>query len=104
MVGLTFILLSFYFTHFKSFIFDLFLDLGEVLGALCKKVGPEIYGNVKDQILHGIRSNLERDMPTGEGEHDHDDVSNLVQKLSTSPGSIERVSLMYKTEHTCTEI
>lgn len=59
---------------------------GEVLGALCKKVGPETYGDVKDQILQGIRSNLEREMPSGEEDDGKDDVEKLVQKLSSSPG------------------
>ena len=59
---------------------------GEVLGALCKKVGPETYGDVKDQILQSIRSNLEREMPSGEEDDGRDDVEKLVQKLSSSPG------------------
>jgi hypothetical protein len=59
---------------------------GEVLGTLCKKVGPETYGDVKDQILHGIHSNLEREMPSSEEDDGKDDVEKLVQKLSSSPG------------------
>ena len=59
---------------------------GEVLGTLCKKVGPETYGDVKDQILQGIRSNLEREMPSSEEDDGKDDVEKLVQKLSSSPG------------------
>lgn len=65
---------------------------GEVLGALCRKVGPETYGNVKDQILQGIRSNLERDLPTGD-EDDDNDVDKLMQKLSSSPSGEKRVSV-----------
>ncbi|CAG5132048.1 unnamed protein product [Candidula unifasciata] len=33
---------------------------GELLGVLCKFKGPEVYERCKDQILEGIRSNLER--------------------------------------------
>jgi hypothetical protein len=37
-------------------------------------VGPETYGDVKDQILQGIRSNLEREMPSSEEDDGKDDV------------------------------
>lgn len=68
--------------------------IGEVLGALCKKVGPETYGNVKDQILQGIRSNLERDLPVDD-EDDANDVDKLMQKLGSSPGSEKVHVLLY---------
>ncbi|RUS77404.1 hypothetical protein EGW08_014850, partial [Elysia chlorotica] len=33
---------------------------GELLGVLCKAIGTEVYDRCKDQMLGGIRSNLER--------------------------------------------
>lgn len=66
---------------------------GEVLGALCKKVGPEIYEDVKDKILYGIRSNLERDMQLGGENSESEEVDKLVQKLSSSPGGERRLSV-----------
>ena len=66
---------------------------GEVLGTLCKKVGPETYGDVKDQILQGIHSNLEREMPSSEEDDGKDDVEKLVQKLSSSPGGEKRINI-----------
>lgn len=36
--------------------------------------------------MNGIRSNLEREMPTGNEHQNDDDVEKLVEKLSSSPG------------------
>ena len=53
------------------------------MGALCKKVGPEIYNRSKSVILEGIKSNLERESLTESGKDDESE--NLVSKLSSSP-------------------
>ncbi|XP_071164390.1 uncharacterized protein [Mytilus edulis] len=79
--------------HLDDNEFRVRIAAGEVLGALCKKIGPEIYGDVKDQILNGIRSNLEREMPTGDEHQNDDDVEKLVEKLSSSPGGEKRINV-----------
>ncbi|XP_064602415.1 uncharacterized protein LOC135468221 [Liolophura sinensis] len=55
---------------------------GEVMGALCSRVGPEIYGLYKDVILQGVRSNLERDLSLLEPmTSSQEDTEKLVEKL-----------------------
>ena len=65
------------------------------MGALCKKVGPEIYNRSKSVILEGIKSNLERESLTESGKDDEAETENLVSKLSSSPsvGFLCRFSL-----------
>ncbi|XP_033735448.1 uncharacterized protein LOC117323982 isoform X2 [Pecten maximus] len=59
---------------------------GEVLGALCKKVGPEIYNRSKTIILDKISVNLERDPMMEVDKNEHEEASKLMEKLSSSPG------------------
>ncbi|XP_060077620.1 uncharacterized protein LOC132557146, partial [Ylistrum balloti] len=59
---------------------------GEVLGALCKKVGPEIYNRSKTVILDKISVNLERDPMMEVDKTEHDETTKLMEKLSSSPG------------------
>ncbi|KAK7507023.1 hypothetical protein BaRGS_00001874 [Batillaria attramentaria] len=65
---------------------------GEVLGALCAKLGPEIYSRTKSKILEGIQSNLERQPLSETGHMEHEDAEKLVEKLSSSPSNLRRVS------------
>ncbi|XP_025103889.1 uncharacterized protein LOC112569974 [Pomacea canaliculata] len=65
---------------------------GEVLGALCRTLGPQIYGRIKSQILEGIRSNLERQPITESGMMEQENMEKLVEKLSSSPSSPRRTS------------
>ncbi|XP_041353501.1 uncharacterized protein LOC121371570 [Gigantopelta aegis] len=72
---------------------------GEVMGALCKLVGSDVYSESKLVILEGIRSNLER-------QPGHEEAEKLVEKLgqSTSPiepgarrGSLEATEIFHDT-------
>ncbi|XP_077991642.1 uncharacterized protein LOC144445871 [Glandiceps talaboti] len=61
------------------------LAAGEMMGALCRRTGPEIYLSSKDIILEGIQSNLERQAMS---ESSHDEMKQaeaLMEKLSSSP-------------------
>ncbi|KAK7103966.1 uncharacterized protein [Littorina saxatilis] len=60
---------------------------GEMLGALCTKLGPQIYSRTRSKILDGIQSNLERQPVTESGQEEQEDMSKLVEKLSSSPDS-----------------
>lgn len=52
------------------------------MGALCSRVGPEIYGQYKDVVLQGVRSNLERDLSLLEATTaSQEDTEKLVEKL-----------------------
>ena len=63
---------------------------GDLLGILCKKYGPAVYLSVKDRVLEGVRSNLER-QPLSEADHEEQKkTEQLVQKLAAS--NTERVS------------
>lgn len=80
------------------FIFFVIL-IGELLGVLCKVTGVEVYDRCREQILNGIRSNLERncvslglsedslDSPTSEQPE-----SIMFGSPNTSARLIERVS------------
>ncbi|KAJ8309492.1 hypothetical protein KUTeg_014366 [Tegillarca granosa] len=57
---------------------------GEVLGALCRKVGPEIYSSFRSAILEGIKSNLDRDSLHETTEQQQTEL--LLEKLGSSPG------------------
>lgn len=63
---------------------------GEVLGALCAKLGPEIYSRTKSKILDGIQSNLERQPLSEAGQMEYEDTEKLMEKLSSSPSSPSR--------------
>ncbi|XP_061173141.1 uncharacterized protein LOC133182346 [Saccostrea echinata] len=58
---------------------------GEVLGALCKKVGPAVYENSRSAILEGIRSNLEREKLSESSQQEQEETERLMEKLSSSP-------------------
>ena len=63
----------------------LYLISGEVIGTLCKRVGPQIYERCKSTILMGISSNLERDTMMDGSISDADQSEKLIEKLSSSP-------------------
>ena len=51
------------------------------MGALCEKFGPENYLAVKDKVLEGVRSNLER-QPLAEADlEEQRRTDQLVEKL-----------------------
>jgi hypothetical protein len=77
------------------FNFYFLLLSGEVLGAVCARLGPDIYGKSKDKILEGIRSNLERQPLSEAGQMEQEDMDKLVEKLSSSPSSPCRVGSVY---------
>ncbi|KAL3873788.1 hypothetical protein ACJMK2_036873 [Sinanodonta woodiana] len=66
--------------------------LGEVLGVLCRKLGPEVYVQSKAVILDGIHSNLERDPMTDTGSSEQEGTEKLFEKLSSSPRGERRNS------------
>ncbi|XP_072032350.1 uncharacterized protein [Amphiura filiformis] len=60
------------------------LAAGELLGALCKRCGPEVYESSKDIILEGVRCNLER-APLNEASlEEQNQVHALTEKLARS--------------------
>ena len=61
---------------------------GEVLGALCAKLGPQIYSRTQSKILGGIQTNLERQPLSDSGHVEQEDREKLVEKLSSSPGRV----------------
>ncbi|CAH1792996.1 unnamed protein product [Owenia fusiformis] len=63
---------------------------GEVMGALCKKGGPDVYAENRDAILEGIQTNLERQPLTEVLQQE--DAEKLYEKLSSSPRSSGAVS------------
>ncbi|XP_005089198.1 uncharacterized protein LOC101848704 [Aplysia californica] len=67
---------------------------GELLGILCKILGPDVYEKSKSQILDGIRSNLERH-GLGEDSSPDDMVDSSNQQpesiLSSSPNTSARL-------------
>ncbi|KAK3597150.1 hypothetical protein CHS0354_038078 [Potamilus streckersoni] len=65
---------------------------GEVLGLLCRKLGPEVYVQSKTVILEGIHSNLERDPMTESGSSEQEGTDKLFEKLSSSPSGERRNS------------
>ncbi|XP_078313834.1 uncharacterized protein LOC111130281 [Crassostrea virginica] len=64
---------------------------GEVLGALCKKIGPAVYENCKSTILEGIRSNLERERMSVSSQQEQEETDKLMEKLSSSPARTNSV-------------
>ncbi|XP_070576630.1 uncharacterized protein [Ptychodera flava] len=62
------------------------LAAGEVMGALCRRNGPEIYLSSKDIILEGVQSNLERHPISDSGHEEQKQAEALMEKLSSSPG------------------
>lgn len=65
---------------------------GEVIGTLCKKIGPSVYEACKTRVLEGIHSNLERDPLTESSISEHDETEKLIEKLSSSPRGERRYS------------
>lgn len=61
---------------------------GEVLGALCAKLGPQIYSRTRSKILGGIQTNLERQPLSDSGHVEQEDREKLVEKLSSSPSRV----------------
>lgn len=59
--------------------------VGEVLGALCKKIGPSVYHECRGNVLNGISTNLERDPLTDSCISEQDETERLMEKLSSSP-------------------
>ncbi|WAR18431.1 hypothetical protein MAR_000269 [Mya arenaria] len=59
--------------------------VGDVLGSLCAKFGPDIYITVKANVLEGIATNLERDPFTDSVISEQDETERLIEKLSSSP-------------------
>ena len=76
------LLLSKYMYFLSSF------SSGEVLGALCKKIGPVVYENCKSTILEGIRSNLERERMSVSSQQEQEETDKLMEKLSSSPARV----------------
>ena len=69
--------------------------VGEVMGALCKRDGPEMYVSTKDAILEGIKSNLER-RPIGEaGISEQVEAGKLSEKLAGTSPKVCNLSLIY---------
>nr|XP_006824606.1 PREDICTED: uncharacterized protein LOC102801544 [Saccoglossus kowalevskii] len=62
------------------------LAAGEVMGALCKRDGVEIYISSKDIILEGVQLNLDR-QPISDSSHEEvKQTEVLMEKLASSPG------------------
>ncbi|KAK3093794.1 hypothetical protein FSP39_020339 [Pinctada imbricata] len=58
---------------------------GEVMGALCRKIGPDMFNQSKSVILGGIKSNLERESLNESELKEQEDTERLMSKLSSSP-------------------
>ena len=68
------------------------------MGALCEKYGPEIYLSVKDKVLEGVKSNLER-QPLSEADlEEQRRTEQLVEKLAGSQRENVRQILYHKTQ------
>ncbi|KAL4237616.1 hypothetical protein ACF0H5_002330 [Mactra antiquata] len=63
---------------------------GEVLGALCRKIGPRVYEECRSNVLLGILTNLERDPLTDSNISVQDETDRLIDKLSSSPRGEKR--------------
>ena len=57
---------------------------GELLGALCKRCGPEVYESSQDIILEGVRCNLERAPLNEATQEEQNQVQALTEKLARS--------------------
>ena len=57
---------------------------GELLGALCKRCGPEVYQSSQDAILESVRSNLERAPINEASMEEQNQVHALQEKLAKS--------------------
>ena len=79
-------------TKMLFFYWSIFFSLfsGEVLGALCKKIGPAVYENCKSTILEGIRSNLERERMSVSSQQEQEETDKLMEKLSSSPARVRK--------------
>lgn len=63
--------------------------LGEVLGALCAKLGVEVYKEEKDYVLSLIKTNLERQPSNDEASRQEQiEREKLVEKLAGSSGRV----------------
>ena len=62
----------------------LFHILGELMGALCAKYGPDVYVTVKDKVLEGVRCNLERQPLAEADQEEQRKTEQLVEKLAGS--------------------
>lgn len=68
------------------------LAAGEVLGSLCKKIGTNIYQEMKENILKLIESNLDRNIAEDDSSRlEQFETEKLMEKLVGGPSS-ERVS------------
>ena len=68
---------------------------GEVIGTLCKRVGPQVYDRCKSTILEGISNNLERDTMMDGSISETESSDKLIEKLSSSPRG-EKVHVSFK--------
>ena len=57
---------------------------GEVMGMLCRRVGPSIYEDTKDVIMQGVVTNLERQPMIEPSASGHVDTEKLAEKLTGS--------------------
>ncbi|KAK2178117.1 hypothetical protein NP493_558g01003 [Ridgeia piscesae] len=91
------------------------LAAGEVMGMLCRRVGPSIYEDTKDVIMQGVITNLERQPMIEPSASGHVDTEKLAEKLtgstsgsdadgSISPGtSPRRVTMLQRLSSTSAE-
>lgn len=55
---------------------------GEVLGALCKRCGPEVYQSVYELIHDGVKNNLERIPMSDRSQGERESATTLMEKLA----------------------
>ncbi|XP_071785582.1 uncharacterized protein [Asterias amurensis] len=58
------------------------LAAGEVLGALCKRCGPEVYQSVYELIHDGVKNNLERIPMSDRSQGERESATTLMEKLA----------------------